>query len=709
MLWRQSLLGGTCLDRPSTSPLAFALRIYGSSLIHQRPAEVGRRRWLASISSPVSTSTSTFAQQRGNALPEETSKYRPTPLDNLLRAIRCQDTGRVLPALQTWVVSLVSDDIQIANAALQELAELPVAAFSEILRALDPVANKHLDVAQGIAISPGEMQFTNACHLVDEFGVRRQHRLVLNSVKILTQARTDAGRKLVLSDYEISIRCAGAAGDIADAAFFFGLITRHGLGPKRTTTTWNDFLKARYMTDPVYYQYHRQRVLYKPREAYRIFFTTELNNVWRLESLRHSQNALRTIPFNRQRHRLWADNMLWMRKKTSFQSYFAHWRRSKAAGVLLNEELLCTSLIAFARSGSFQHMRGIVLKRGFGIGLKEDRKSGTFTVSGCKTFRPGNPRAPTVRLLNAIVEAFGSMMRIRLACQLLIHVSNAYEIPIPRETWCNLFNWAYVCGAKSNQRQRRFMNFFPCSSEVNPSVLTEIWDTMTSEPYSVEPSFENYINYINMLIFKHRFSEALNMIRNHAVRHYRLLENQHLQIVFDEVLQEVSEPSHRRIAIETQKDHTWYQIAKCLENLLSTASKDSRRRKGIFATTAVPHIVAEFSEFLHDQIRYRTSQGYVCLERTVEVPHFKWTKELRTTLPQLKGGLETQSMASRGLIEEEETYEGRMKNWPRDREMKILDWKRIPQPRTRAMGPAPESTDVNARGWWKNLEDELMM
>ncbi|KAF9768868.1 hypothetical protein IL306_013786 [Fusarium sp. DS 682] len=709
MLWRQTLSRGTRLDRPSTSPLAFALRIYGPSLTHQRPAEVGRRRWLASISPPVSTSTSTFAQQRGNTIPEEASTYRPTPLDVLLRAIRCQDIGRVLPAFQTWVVSLVNDDIQIANVALQELAELPVATFSEILRALDPVANKHLDVAHGIAISPGEMQFTNACHLVDEFGVRHQHRLVLNAMKILTQARRDAGRKLVLSDYEILIRCAGAAGDIADAAFFFGLITRHDLGPKRTTATWNEFLKARYMTDPVYYQYHRQRVLYKPREGYRLFFRTELNNVWRLESLRHSQNALRAIPFNRQRHRLWADNMLWMRKKTGFQSYFAHWRRSKDTGVLLNEELLCTSLIAFARSGSFQHMRGIVLKRGFGIGLKEHRRSGTFTVNGRKTFRPGNPRAPTERLLNAIVEAFGSMMRIRLACQLLIHVSNSYNIPIPRETWCNLFNWAYVCGAKPNQRQRRFMGNFPTSSKVNSSVVTEIWDTMTSEPYNVKPSFENYINYINVLIFKHRFSEALDMIRNHAVPHYRLLEKQHLQNVFDEVLQEVSEPSHRRITIETQKDHMWYQIAKCLENLLNTASKDSRRRNGKFATTAVPHIVTDFSEFLHDQIRYRTSQGYVCLERTVEVPRFKWTKEIRTTLPQLKGGLETQAMASRGLIEEEETYEGRMENWPRDREMRIIDWKRKPQPRTRAMGPAPESTDVNAREWWKNLEDELMM
>ncbi|KAF5623860.1 hypothetical protein F52700_9876 [Fusarium sp. NRRL 52700] len=709
MLWRQSLLRGTRLDHPSTSPLAFALRIYGTSLIHQRPAEVGRRRWLASISPPVSTSTSTFAHQRGNAPPDENYTHRPTPLDALLKAIRCQETGRILPTFQAWVQSLVNDNVELANAALQELAELPVATFSEILRALDPVANKHLDVAHDIAISPGEMQFTNAHHIVDKFGVRHQHRFVLDALNIVTRARHDGGRSLVISDFEILIRCAGAAGDLKSVALFFSAIKHHGLGSKRSTRTWSEFFKARYMTDPVYYQYHRQRVLYKPREGYKIFFRMPLDKLKRLESLRHSRNALAVTPFNRQRHRLWADNMLWKRKKTGFQSYFAHWRRSKDSGVLLNEEMLCTTLIAFARSASFQHIRGIVLKRGFGIGLVEDRETGTFTVNGFKVFRPGNPRAPTERLLNAIVEAFGSMMRIRLASQLLIHVSNAYQIPIPRETWRNLLSWAYVCGVKSNQRQRRFMYFFPLSSNVTPSMVTEIWDIMTSEPYNVEPSFENYIVYINSLIFKRSFSSALDMLRDHAIPHYRQLEKQQLQSVFDDVLQEASEPSHSRRTIETQKEHAWYQIAKCLGNLLSTASKDSRRRKSNFATTTIPHIITEFSEFLHDQIRYRTSQGYVCLERSVEVPRFKWVTTLRTTLPQLKGGVETQMLVSKGAVEEAETYEERKENWPRDLEMKILEWRRKPRPRPRAKGPAPERTDVNKLEWWKNLEDELMV
>ncbi|KAH7262434.1 hypothetical protein BKA59DRAFT_29104 [Fusarium tricinctum] len=707
MLRRQSLLRGPYLDRSSITPLATALRSYGPPLRAGRPAEVGRRRWLASISPLTSTLPSTFAHQRGASLSENNST-RITPLDNLLRAIRCRDAGYIIEAFRDWVMSFNDENPQVVNAALQELVELPTTTFSAILRALDPIENPELDVAHGIKISQGEMQFTNACHLIDDFGVRHQHRFILNALKALLEARREAGRTLVINDYEVLIRCAGAASDINEAIFWFGAITRDGLQPKRTTATWNVFLRARYQIDPVYYQYDRQRVTQTSRDAYRIFFETELKNVWRMESLRHSRNALLKLPFNRQPRRLWASNYLWMRQKTGYQSYFAHWRRSKDIGVLLNEEMLCNALIGFARSGSLAHIRGIVLKRGFGIGLVENKEAGTFKIGGNKTFREGNPRAPTVRLLNAIVEGFGGMSRIRLALDLLIHVSKAYSIPIPRETWSNLYNWAYSCSTKPNRPQRQLMQK-PLSAVVDHKLVTEIWDTMTSEPYNMEPTFENYMAYTKSLIFRNKFNAALDVIRDHAVPHYRRLEEEHQQIVFNEVLQEMSGVSHQRVRIETQKDNSWYQIHDCLSKLFKGASMFPPRRKSKFPYTALPNLVAEFNEFFSDQIRYRTSQGYVTLERSVEVPRFTWSRQKRTTLPQLKGGLEIKMMETRGLIEEEPTFEGRQQKWPRAREMVIKEWKRNPIARLRAGGPAPESTDVNAREWWKRVEGELML
>ncbi|KAM0342995.1 hypothetical protein ACHAPU_009025 [Fusarium lateritium] len=707
MFLRQSLLRGSSLDRPSIYPLVNALRSYGPPPLRAgRPAGVGRRRWLATISPLTSTLPSTFAHQRGAPLSDE-SFTRATPLEKLLQRIRCRDTGQIIEAFRVWAVSFNDENPQVIEAAYQELIELPTTTFSAILRALDPIENRELDVAHGIKISAGEMQFTNARYLVDNRGVRHQHRFVLSALSALLKARREAGCTRVIHDYEVLIRFAGACADIDEAIFWFGSITRDGLQPKRTTATWNEFLKARYQMHPVYYQYDRQRVLQTSRDAYRIFSQSELKNVWRMESLRHSRNALLEFPINRQRRRPWASNFLWMRQKTGFQSYFGHWRRTKDIGVLLDEEMICNALIGFARSGSLSQIRGIVLKRGFGIGLVENKNEGTFSIGGRKLFRKGSPRAPTARLLDAIVEGFGGMSRIRLAFGLLIHVSKMYLIEIPHETWSNLFNWAYVCSTKSNRSQRQFMKA-PRSAVVDHKLVTEIWDTMTSEPYNVQPTFEDRITYIKLLIFRRRYNAALDMLRDHAVPYYRCLEEEHQQIVFSETLQEVTVISHERLRIEARRENAWYHIQLCLEKFLKTTSKDGTRRKSKYPVTVIPKLITEFSEFFNEQMRYRTSQGYVCLERSLETRRFKWSGGYRTTLPQLKGGFEVKMMEERGRIEEEPTLEGRMQNWPRAPEMKIFGYRRNPIARLRVDGPALESTDVNARAWWKRLENELM-
>lgn len=704
MLWRQSLLRGPCLDRPSLTPLATALRIYGPPLRALRPAVVGRRRWLASVSSTNISSIFAQQQQANDIDHLDQSKRR---LEELLRVIRCKETGHVVPAFHAWVMLLVSDDPQTAWNAHQQMQTLPVNVLSAVIRALDPIENPKLDIAHGLRISLGEIQFTSACALVDEFGMRRHHVFVLDAMRLLLEARRKAKRELVIADYETFMRCAGAAGDIQAAMFFFGAIREHGLAAKRTTTTWNEFLKARYQMHPTYYQYDRQRVLLEPRHGYRTSFRTPLANVWRVETLRHAMNALQKLPFNRQRNRPSASNYLWMRQKMGFQSYFAHWRRTRGYGVLLNEELLCNTLIGLSRSGSLSLIRSMVLKKGLGIGLLQDKETGIFDIAGYRRRRPGSPKAPTVRFLNAIVEAFGCMSRIRLCLDLVIHVSKVYNIPIPPETWNNLFNWAYVCSTKSNQAQRKYLESFPICAVVDADLVTRVWDTMTSEPYNIEPTFESYIARIKTLIVQSKFSAARDMLREHAVKHYRRLEKEHKQIVVDEVLRGVTEISHRRLTIETQKEHAWYMIEQCLYKFLSRVSGTSRREAS-YPNTVIPNFVLEFGEFMTEGIGYRTVHGYVHLEREVEPRRYEWKKRMRTTLPQVKGGLEVQAMAARGQYTEVRSSEGVILNWPTDRPMRVLGWEREPIPRTRAKGAPPESTDVNANQWWMTLADELM-
>ncbi|KAF4954308.1 hypothetical protein FSARC_12172 [Fusarium sarcochroum] len=703
MLRRQFLLRGPRLDRLPISPLTTALRIDGPPLKAGRPAEVGRRRWLASLSS----STFTFTQQRGNWLPDETPTSNLTLLDRLLRAIQLREIGHVFPAFHEWVASLVDDDHNVSSAALQELGQLPISTFSEILRWLDPVENPQLDVAYGMNITLGQVQFTNARHLVNEFGVRHQHRYVLDAMKVLLHARIGTGRQLMICDYEVLLRCAGAASNLNAAMEFSGAMTKNGVAQHRTTRTWNEFIKARYHIEPVYHQFDRQRIHYTGRMSYKANQPIPIHNIWRMEGLRYSMNALQAEPFGRHPDFPWKELVLQMRKKKGYRSYLEHWRRSKGFGILVDEELLCSTLIGLARSGSFKHMRGVVIFRGFRIRLLENKDTGEVTVSGGKRFRSGNPREPTKRILNAIVEAFGSISHITSALKLLIYFSRFYKIPIPREAWSNLLNWSYTCASKSNQFQHRMIGNYP-SGRSSPVHFLNIWNTMTSQRFNVKPIFADYVLYAKTLMVSRNFRTAEDIIRDHLVPYYRHLEDQHQQIVLNEILQEVPEFSHRRLQIETQKEHVWYQIAECFDQFFSIGSKGKWQRQNGFTKVVIPNIVAEFGEFLHDQVRYRTSQGHVHLKLPVQTPRFHWTRQMRTTLPQARGGMEIRMMEMRGRLETAHSFEEREQDWPHVPQMDVVEQKRKPIPRFRPMGPAPESTDVNAREWWKRLEEDLM-
>ncbi|KAM0430985.1 hypothetical protein ACHAPT_005619 [Fusarium lateritium] len=645
-----------------------------------------------------------FTGQLGNWLPDETGIENPTSLDHLLRCIQCCDYPRILPSFFEWVDCLDDPDANVATAALQELAELPITTLSEILRWIDPVANnsKH-DIAHGLNISLGHTQFTNLGKLVDDFGVRDQHRSLLNAVTILFYACQETGRNLLVPDYEVFIRCAGAAADPMAAAEFFGAIAKSGLDRKRTTATWNEFVKARFLIDPLYYQFDRSRVAVLARRMFRKRRTRHFlpGGLRRMDKMRYSMNAHRALPFNRMPQRPSQDFRTLYGKTHSFHSYRRHWLRSKEYGTLVDEELLCTSMIAFARGGNQANLRGVVTLRGFR--LKFDEKGDITVARGGKRFREGNPREPTERILSAIVESFGCMSRITTAKAVLIHFSQRYKVKIPHETWSSLLNWAYVCASKPFQPQRKLQGDY-AANVVKPNDIQKIWETMTSPPYNVEPTFEDYSVYIKTLIIQRKFRPALDLMRGYAIPYYRHLEQQHQDIVFDEVLQEFSGPSHRRIQIETQKEHVWYHIATWLTKLLSSASASKWQRNGHFMQVVVPEIVQEFSEFLHDQVRYRTAQGHVCIKRDMSVPRFTWSRKARKTLPQDRSGREMQAMEERGEINRNDPNF----KWPQVPTMKVVEWKRTPIPRVRAMGPAPESTDVNAREWWVKLERELM-
>ena len=200
-----------------------------------------------------------------------------------------------------------------------------------------------------------------------------------------------------------------------------------------------------------------------------------------------------------------------------------------------------------------------------------------------------------------------------------------------------------------------------------------------------------------------RLKAALDIIRQEAIPYYRRLEDEHHRIVGEDLMQGHWDPSHRRLQIETQKEYAYNHITVWLQKVFGVASENKFQRNGMFMQTVVPNLIHEFSDFLPEQIAYRTAQGRVRIERPNVVKRFDWVKETRMTLPQKVGGM----MMRKGLEKKgQETWDP--EEWPDVRPLKIQEWRRRPRPRVRADGKPPSSGDVRARTYWKSLEEELM-
>jgi hypothetical protein len=143
-------------------------------------------------------------------------------------------------------------------------------------------------------------------------------------------------------------------------------------------------------------------------------------------------------------------------------------------------------LIAAGREGDIGAVRGL-LKSTWNIDAKVLAQDPSQHPP-VTPYPRSSPLHPTPDLLFAIAHAIGSNCQFATALQTIDFISISYSIRIPAQAWHELFVWSYVLTA---QRYR------PSKSRVrNPTVgsiplmaTLHTFYTMTSEPYSVTPSF----------------------------------------------------------------------------------------------------------------------------------------------------------------------------------------------------------------------------
>ncbi|UKZ64093.1 uncharacterized protein TrAtP1_005312 [Trichoderma atroviride] len=664
-------------------------------------------------------SHSTVSNGQRHLLPDLMPPSVCPELGNLLESIQKLDTSQISWDFTAWTDILSNENSPAHEAAVREASELPASTFSEILRSIDPLVSTEVDIAHGLNLTQGHAQFSFPGKLLNQFGVRKVHHGILQGVQTLITIRSEASppNSLTIADYEVAMRCAGAAVDYQQVKVFWAAMAAQGLSDSRTSKSWADFLKARFMTEPEYYQFDRSRVAFLARDLYSNRNPLPMAVLKHLDNIRFSVNALKMEPWNRRPDELDEDMRRLLRRRLGYKSFKSHWIRGLYYGHEMDEDLLCTSMVAFARSSSLNSIKKMILENYYGIIITQNDTT-DIQISGGREIPPNSPLTPTPRLLHAIVEAFGSMSHILLGTKLLDFVSRRYNIAIPHETWSALLNWTYISASKPFKPLRDIQTG-ELSTSSSAADVRHIWAAMTSEPYSIVPTLADLDIYVKTLINQRSFGQAIATIRAHAIPHHASLLSTYHTALADEILQLdalatlskalssslTSRATSRRRRAQLLKDHTHHLISSWLTRLLKSASATRSARGGSFAHTRIPDLLLEFSDFFHPQVRYRTAQGHVVLQRPDAdvAKRFDWDNATwRRTLPQKKSGIYARDF---------EGSDDPEFPWPRVKEMKVLEWKRVPTRRSDVMLRPPRewAKEARAQEWWDALEEELML
>ncbi|KAF3064460.1 hypothetical protein GL218_01833 [Daldinia childiae] len=513
------------------------------------------------------------------------------------------------------------------------VASLPRTTFTELLRALDPfVVAKDADPTSQTHISAGAYQMLNLGATIDLWGVRKLYSKLLRQMLVLLSALKASGGILQAEEYIYLVRCAGAAVDPAGVKWIWNEMVRTQTTSWRQSGIYAEFVSARFLTNPLYTGYDKTKRMVTSRSLHNSKFILHWAQIRKMDYLRYN-TRLKKLYFGLNKDTKHAEDLIRMMRKDNAARRLYFWIHSR--GTYMTESLACALMVAFGRAGSLQFISANILDRHFGI------KIGNITHSMATDIRQGHSRVkPTVLLMEAIVETYGSNAEIPLALQLVQHLSVTFRIPIPASIWKDLMEWTYIMGSVPLSRGWKAANMF--SKVPNAKVVEFIWDMMVSEPYNIQPSFDHYNILIRNLIARNQFGRFIPYMRE-AVDLYNI-QNQEYRDAVIEYTQMInengvrsSETVHRYQRARFKKATMRYAIQTWCRQFL--ANVHAFNPTNPLVAVAVPNFISEFKTFMPNPVFYRTSDGYVTLfdplrepQRLVPVEQLPITIQVKTKL-----------------------------------------------------------------------------
>ncbi|SPO03082.1 uncharacterized protein DNG_05763 [Cephalotrichum gorgonifer] len=545
---------------------------------------------------------------------------RPTAVRWIFAAIRAGDPWRAYRLV-----------VQMNAEETDQLTLLPATEFAELVRCLDPVlAHDRLDPLDGLRISPAMLGHGFADNLVDASGAREVYTRLFSRLMFIVDERVDAGLPTPPSVFTVLFRLAGASSQPEMADRIFEKLKHasaahwadwNGMGDANVL---NEYLKARFLTEPLYYQHDRERVRVRPLNVERQILNVTFQQRRKLNQLKLRLRAA-------QPHRFGAD--------PGDESQSLHERicsrteirrampvsRLKAAG--LTEDLICTAIVASTRSGS-SHLVRFLLKDIYGIATSMSKETGECSFSGGVDVRPNSPVRPTAKLLMALARALGANGEVDLSLQLIPWLSHRYNIPVPSEVWSEWMEWSYVHSGNPAQLEWKIIGN---ARRVNSArmLLSVAAELGRGAGHAFTPGFDDHVMIARRLLESHRFVDAWVALRDARRIYEGVVARAERAAVraAAAAAQGIPMPSfvggkggYREL--QKERDVKRHNLVGVCRALLKAAGRAARYRTGIalelqLVDVLVPQFVEEFSDLMPDRMAYHTATGTVRLQNPI--------------------------------------------------------------------------------------------
>ncbi|KAJ1337416.1 Mitochondrial ATPase expression [Microdochium nivale] len=529
----------------------------------------------------------------------------------LVDAVQLGDTRRALIYLRQ-IVQLSPHDLQAGIVAL------PRTFFTEVFKLLDPTELAHTaDASAGVHI-PRRMQTRlNLMGTVDDWGVRKLYPRLLDRLLTLAEAIRAGGYKLNNDEIHCLLRCAGAAGEPDTASQIWHSMVSAQTTDSRNSITYTEFIRAKFLTEDLYNSWNKQNRVVIPRNLHRSRLLLSKRRVVWLDRLRYPLSINKGLVGTNKTTAHVEDQMRAMRKVGPVRRLFAE---VQVKGIPMTSCLTAAFIIAFGRAGSLRFIEHELLFKLYGLDIPQLVVSGTRKTAKLKsTPLHANSEIPRLavdgyRLMDAVVEAFGSNGEITIAFQLLERISEVYTIGIPRKTWTDLLEWTHI------MESRPISNMWAgagLQSKIPTSLAVEfIYDQMRAQDPPIKMDFKLYGIMIRANLGKGRRRKALVFMREAAAQ-YRAAREIYDQNGFD-YIQSLRDGALSNSTISRYEKSrfllqaSWYSLQMWCDAFL-TDFRPLARVDNKEACSDIPAFIEEFREFCPNPARYRTPTGFVIL------------------------------------------------------------------------------------------------